>query len=39
MVKEKIIEAAVEEFEQKLRHALEDVHMDTLTPDLAEQVS
>ena len=39
MLEDKIIKAATEEFKQKLRHALENLSMATLSPELAEQVS
>jgi len=39
MLEDKIIQAATEEFKQKLRHALENLSMATLTPELATQVS
>ncbi len=39
MLDDKIIEAATEEFKQKLRHALDNLSVATLTPELAEQVS
>ena len=34
-----IIEAATEEFKQKLRHECQDSDLDRLTPELAHQMS
>lgn len=39
MLEDKLITTATEEFKQKLRQALENLSMTTLTPELAEQVS
>jgi len=39
MFEDKIITTATEEFKQKLRQALENLSMASLTPELAEQVS